>query len=60
MKKPMTNLNITQEKQLLIDLADSMAAAATTFSGQGYGAFLESREKLIEEISRVEKFLEVK
>jgi len=29
----------------LCDLADSMAQAATTFSGQGYWCFLQAREE---------------
>lgn len=29
----------------LMDLADEMAAAATTFRGQGYQAFISSREQ---------------
>lgn len=54
----MTDINVQQEKQLLIELADNMASAATTFQGQGYSVFLESREKLIQEINRVEKLVE--
>ena len=42
--------NIEAEKAHLIQLADDMAAAATTFHGQGYGQFLEAREKCKEGI----------
>ena len=47
----MTQLNTAEEKQTLLELADNMAAAATTFSGQGYGAFLEAREKYVGEVN---------
>ena len=35
-------------EQLLLALADSMASAATTFSGQGYQSFLQARDEFKE------------
>lgn len=35
---------MTDVEQLLLALADDMASAATTFSGQGYQSFLQARQ----------------
>lgn len=43
------NNNITSEKeQELLNLADNMASAATTFNMHGYEIFLQARDRFIE------------
>lgn len=38
---------------MLIELADSMAENATAFTGQGYGSFLQSRQKFIDTLAKI-------
>lgn len=45
---------ITKEKTHLLELADSMAAAATSFNSHGYTLFIEARDRYVQE---VEEFL---
>lgn len=44
-QKVILNQQADETGLLLLNLADEMAAAATTFSGQGYGSFLQAREE---------------
>jgi hypothetical protein len=43
-KVGLNNESIADNVVMLMQLADEMAAAATTFSGQGYSSFLQARE----------------
>jgi hypothetical protein len=51
------NYDLSQKMQsdneALIELADEMAERATTFGGQGYKAFLESRERFTSALHRI-------
>ena len=49
----MDTLNTTQSEQYLIQLADNMAAAASSFSSHGYDAFISAREAFINEVHDV-------
>jgi hypothetical protein len=44
----MTQQANLETEQLLLALADNMASAATTFSGQGYQSFLQARDEFKE------------
>lgn len=42
----MTNDGQEVNEEILLALADDMAAAATSFNSQGYDVFIQSRERL--------------
>lgn len=47
-------LNKLKEEQAhLLDLADSMASAATSFNAHGYSLFIQAREAYISEVGKI-------
>lgn len=48
---------LQQQKEELLELADTMAEAATEFKGQGYRLFLEARERFKTQVDNLFKEL---
>lgn len=47
--------NLPKEKQIvLMELADNMAAAATTFNSHGYDSFISAREQFIKSVAEMD------
>lgn len=47
--------NLPKEKQTaLMELADNMAAAATTFNSHGYDSFINAREQFIKSVAEMD------
>lgn len=55
---PLNKTTLVKPSTVIIVLADTMAASATTFSSHGYDIFIAARERLIEALLALDEMVD--